>query len=269
MGHDVFISYSTKDKVTADAICHILEENKMRCWIAPRNIASGKPYAEEILDAIQTTKIVVLVFSENSQASQFVQKEINLSFSNSKPIISFVVDESLPKGDFEYYLKTNHWLNAYPNPEEVFATLVKDASSLIGDENSNPIIDKHVMEKAERGEFNQPKMKNEWKSFIFLLTPLYPFALIYMGLSAKMKKLTIEGLICVIPLLLFGLLAIFGSVFSQQKSILLMFIIILWIISILYVLLIRKDYLFRKTIIKSISDDDALFAALIKEYSSV
>ena len=62
MVHDVFISYSTKDKVTADAICHILEENDMKCWIAPRNISSGQPYAEEILNAIKSTKIVVLVF---------------------------------------------------------------------------------------------------------------------------------------------------------------------------------------------------------------
>ena len=45
MVHEVFISYSTADKITADAICHVLEQNKMKCWIAPRNIHGGKPYA--------------------------------------------------------------------------------------------------------------------------------------------------------------------------------------------------------------------------------
>ena len=46
MAHDIFISYSTKDKYTADAICHVLEQNNLKCWIAPRNIASGKNYAQ-------------------------------------------------------------------------------------------------------------------------------------------------------------------------------------------------------------------------------
>lgn len=269
MVHDVFISYSTKDKVTADAICHILEENDMKCWIAPRNISSGQPYAEEILNAIKTTKIVVLVFSSNSQASQFVQKEINLSFSNSKPIISFVIDESLPQGDLEFYLKTNHWLDAYPEPEVVFSKLVKDASRLIGDEKANPIIDSNVMEKARRGEFNQPSIKNEWKSFIFLATPLYPFALMYMGLSAKMKKITIQGVICVIPLILLAYLSMLGAYMGLQRSIALFFVVLLWIISIAYVLLIRKDYLFRKSVINSVSDDKELFTALMEEYAEV
>lgn len=269
MAHDVFISYSTKDKVTADAICHILEENDMRCWIAPRNISSGQPYAEEILNAIKSTKIVVLVFSSNSQASQFVQKEINLSFSNSKPIISFVIDKSLPQGDLEFYLKTNHWLDAYPEPEIVFSKLVKDASRLIGDEKANPIIDSNVMEKARNGEFNQPSIKNEWKSFIFLATPLYPFALIYMGLSAKMKKITIQGVICVIPLILLILLLTLGAYMALQRSIALFFVVLLWIISVAYVLLIRKDYLFRKSVINSVSDDKELFIALMEEYADV
>ncbi len=42
MEHDVFISYAHEDKAIADAICAKLEENKIRCWIAPRDITPGK-----------------------------------------------------------------------------------------------------------------------------------------------------------------------------------------------------------------------------------
>ena len=189
MVHDVFISYSTKDKITADAICHILEENKIKCWIAPRNITSGKPYAEEIIDAITTTKIVVLVFSSNSQASQFVNNEINIAFSKNKPILSFKIDESMPEGELEYYLKVNHWLEAYPKPEKVFETLVRDASRLVGDEKTNPIVDSNVMEKAKNGEFNQISPKNEWKSLIFMFTPFIRTSagFFVIGLSGKIR----------------------------------------------------------------------------------
>ncbi len=37
MAHEVFISHSSKDKLTADALCHALEQNGVSCWIAPRD----------------------------------------------------------------------------------------------------------------------------------------------------------------------------------------------------------------------------------------
>ena len=268
MVHDVFISYSTKDKITADAICHVLEENKIKCWIAPRNITSGKPYAEEIIDAITSTKIVVLVFSNNSQVSQFVNNEVNIAFSNNKPILSFKIDESMPEGELEYFLKVNHWLEAYPDPEKVFKTLVTDASRLVGDEKTNPIVDSNVMQKAKNGDFNQISAKTHWKSFILMFTPLFPIALIYMGLSARMKKLTIQGVISIVPIFIMmffyfsdrGLFTLPNIVLAQR------FLIIFWIISFIYVLIVRKDYSFRKSVMKSVSDDDELFGALIDEY---
>ena len=39
----VFISHSSKDRVTADAICAHLESAGINCWIAPRNIEPGAP----------------------------------------------------------------------------------------------------------------------------------------------------------------------------------------------------------------------------------
>ncbi len=47
MAHDVFVSYSVKDKTTADAICAALEANGIRVWIAPgmscREVIGGNP----------------------------------------------------------------------------------------------------------------------------------------------------------------------------------------------------------------------------------
>ena len=48
MSFDVFISYASKDKVIADAVCTRLEAAGIRCWVAPRetemfrNTAPGK-----------------------------------------------------------------------------------------------------------------------------------------------------------------------------------------------------------------------------------
>lgn len=131
MAHDIFISYSTKDKQAADAICHTLESNGLRCWIAPRNIRGGEEYAKEIMDGLEAAKIVVLVFSKNSQNSPFVTNEIANAFEKNKPIISYKIDETLPEKKMGYYLKNKHWLDAYPDYESHFKTLVRDAKRLI------------------------------------------------------------------------------------------------------------------------------------------
>ena len=53
MAHDVFISYSVKDKNVADAVCANLEAGGIRCWIAPRDVGTGGTWAEEIVQAIR------------------------------------------------------------------------------------------------------------------------------------------------------------------------------------------------------------------------
>ena len=130
MVHDIFISYSSKDDKMADAVCRNLESNGLKCWIAPRNIISGKNYAEQIMQGIKLAKIIVLVFSKDSQESVFVNNEIDAAFSNDKPIISFKIDETLPEKKMEFFLKNKHWLDAYPNPEKLFDRLVRDAAFL-------------------------------------------------------------------------------------------------------------------------------------------
>ena len=63
MAHDVFVSYSSQDKPTADAIVASLEANGIRCWIAPRDILPGTDWSESIVEAIEEAGTMVLVFS--------------------------------------------------------------------------------------------------------------------------------------------------------------------------------------------------------------
>jgi hypothetical protein len=63
MAHDVFISHSTEDKPVADAVCATLEKNGVRCWFAPRDILPGADWSGSIVNAIQKSRVLLLVFS--------------------------------------------------------------------------------------------------------------------------------------------------------------------------------------------------------------
>ena len=52
MDHEVFISYSSANIQTAQAICHALESNRIKCWMAPRDIRPGAEYGDIIEEAI-------------------------------------------------------------------------------------------------------------------------------------------------------------------------------------------------------------------------
>ena len=53
--NDVFISYVHESKSIADNICAYLENNKIRCWYAPRDVIGD--YATSIVEAISNSKI--------------------------------------------------------------------------------------------------------------------------------------------------------------------------------------------------------------------
>lgn len=127
---DVFISYSSQNQQLADAICHILEEHKIRCWIAPRNVQPGVPYAREIINGIKSCKIMVLVFTHDTNVSEHVANELEIAFKHKKIIIPFIAEDVPMNEDFSYYLQRKHWFTAYPHPEKSFHELVKVISSL-------------------------------------------------------------------------------------------------------------------------------------------
>lgn len=118
MAYDVFISYSHKDKTTADAIVNHFESEGMRCWYAPRDIQPGREWAESIMEALKAVRMVVLIFTDYANASIQVRREVDNAISSGITILPFKLTESVPSGGMEYYLSTLHWLDAMSMPLE-------------------------------------------------------------------------------------------------------------------------------------------------------
>ena len=116
--HDVFISYSSKNKEFADAICHRLEEGGTKCWYAPRDVGIGEKWTESIVRAIKSCKFFILVFSEESNASEQVLREVTIAVESGCAILPFRVDDSEMSDSLTYYLKSVHWLDAINKPLE-------------------------------------------------------------------------------------------------------------------------------------------------------
>jgi ketosteroid isomerase-like protein len=118
MAHDVFISYSSKDKAVADAACATLEGRGIRCWIAPRDVLPGREWGASIIDAIQGSRAMVLVFSETANESRQIMREVNHAVEKGVAVVPFRIQDVMPSKAMEYYLDVTHWLDAMTPPVE-------------------------------------------------------------------------------------------------------------------------------------------------------
>ena len=171
--YDAFISYSTRDKNVADALCHYLEQNKIRCWIAPRNILPGMEYAEVIDKAISQVTVFIVIYSEASANSKWVHKETNLAVSDGKIIIPFrIEDYALENTGMRLYLNDQHWIDAIPNPEDFFETITEavkrqlDIDDCPDEENED---EENENEENENEENEDEEIEGEAIAFFLLL----------------------------------------------------------------------------------------------------
>jgi len=118
MAHEVFISHAYKDKGIVSAICGKLESANVRCWIAARNISTGDDWAKAIRKAINSSRVVVLVLSENANAATHIEREIANAFYTGRAIMPFRLDNAIPRRNFLSYLDTVHWFDSVNPPAE-------------------------------------------------------------------------------------------------------------------------------------------------------
>lgn len=118
MAHDLFISYSQPDREAALALVQRVEARHISVWIAPRDVSPAADWAAEIIDAISSARLMVLVFSRNSNDSGQVRREVERAVHKQLPILPFRIEDVLPSRSLEYFLSAQHWMDAFPPPLE-------------------------------------------------------------------------------------------------------------------------------------------------------
>ncbi len=116
--HQVFISYASPDEPTASAICNALEAAGMRCWMAPRDVRPGQPYAAAIVEAIETVRMMIVVLSVSANESQQVEREVERAGNEKIVFLPFRIDDAPMSKSLEFFLSAPHWFNATPPPVE-------------------------------------------------------------------------------------------------------------------------------------------------------
>ena len=134
---DVFVSYSQADRDAALELVSCVESHGIDCWVAPRDIAPAADWAAEIVGAISAARVMVLVFSASANTSPQVRREVERAVHKGVSVLTVRIEDVLPSTSLEYFLSTQHWLDAFPAPREPhYARLCAHLRSILAADSS-------------------------------------------------------------------------------------------------------------------------------------
>lgn len=150
MKHDIFLSYSDKDRGVAEAVCRHLEAGGARCWMAPRDISAGEEWGRAILEAIEKTSLFIVLFSSNSNASKQVLREVERAVKNDRILLPVRLEDIPPSKSLEYFLSVTQWFDALtPFQEARWVQLTKEVLRILGRSSDQP--SQKLPSKPQRG----------------------------------------------------------------------------------------------------------------------
>jgi uncharacterized protein YjbI with pentapeptide repeats len=82
--YSCFISYSSQDQEFADRLYADLQNKGVRCWLATKDLKIGDKFRFAIDESIRVHDKLLLVLSEHSVSSQWVEKEVETAMERER-----------------------------------------------------------------------------------------------------------------------------------------------------------------------------------------
>jgi len=113
MSFKVVISYATKDMQFVEQVRQTLMNSSIEVFVAEHSVLPGQSLSSEIISAISSCDLFVLLWSKNSQRSEWVSQEIGIAKAAKKPIIPLMLEQGLqPPG----FIRDIKYLSVYDDP---------------------------------------------------------------------------------------------------------------------------------------------------------
>ena len=127
----IFISYSRLDKnIVFPFVKRIEQELKTTCWIDSEGIESGSQFEEVIVNAIEESKVVLFMLSDNSINSKWTKREVLYAEDEGKRIVPAVVDKKGLRKWFKFHFGNVDYIDI--NDDGQCDKLLNNLASWIG-----------------------------------------------------------------------------------------------------------------------------------------
>lgn len=107
----IFISYSSRDRDTANAVKASLESAGASVFIDYARLQVGQPFPDQLRDEIKRCDALVLLVSPRSVESQWVQAEVRLAHGEHKRILPVIIENAPTFREVFWYIDHLHRLD--------------------------------------------------------------------------------------------------------------------------------------------------------------
>ena len=169
---NIFISYSRHDKdIVFPFVERIEKELNTTCWIDYEGIESGSQFEDVIVNAIEESKIVLFMLSDNSINSQWTKREVLYAEDEGKRIVPVVIDGKGLRKWVRFHFGNVDYIDI--NKEEQCEKLLNDMFTWIE-------VKKQTKKESLSDDIVRDSVENYGIS-IFSLVPSQNKMLIYYG----------------------------------------------------------------------------------------
>jgi TIR domain len=125
LGPDVMVSYSSHDRAQVMQFVQRLRAAGVAAWIDQGGIDGAQKWGEEIVNAIDACKTVILMISATSMQSENINKEVMLDWENGKHFLPLCLEDAKIPKSMQYQLAGIQQIKLYEgDPEAKFVSVL-------------------------------------------------------------------------------------------------------------------------------------------------
>lgn len=129
--YDIVINYCQGERELAASVVRRLEQRGLRVWY-DASIGNRSSSREETDSAVSDARMLVILFSGESNSSRHLRKELALADALAKPVLPILTENTQPRGAFLYELAGRNWLRIFPDPTAQLDDLIERLAMLAG-----------------------------------------------------------------------------------------------------------------------------------------
>jgi hypothetical protein len=123
---EVMVSYSSHDRVQVMQFVQRLRAAGVAAWIDQGGIDGAQRWGEEIVNAIDACKTVLLMISQTSMQSENIAKEVMLAWENNKHFLPLCLEDAKIAKSMQYQLAGIQQIKLYEgDPEAKFVAVLR------------------------------------------------------------------------------------------------------------------------------------------------
>ena len=131
MKPEIFVSYSREDQAQVFPIVEKLRERGLNIWIDQEGIHGAKLWSQEIVNAIESSKVFILFASTKAFVSKNVTKELALASESDKHILPVFIEHADIPAAMKYQLAgIQHLVHDHGQTNETVGNILSTLGNL-------------------------------------------------------------------------------------------------------------------------------------------